>query len=76
MIRITTRDVGLTQVATIWVGETRAIEFYTGTRHPDYSKDIAEEILAKAICDLIHAHHEADIRFWTGTPGGFHNADS
>ena len=69
MLRITTRDVGLTQVATIWVGETRVIEFYTGTKHADYSIDIAEGIIASAIYDLIL---NPNIKLWNGEPGGDH----
>ncbi len=53
MIRITTRDVGLTPIATVFVGETEAIEFFTHTRHPDISKEIAENVVAKALRQLI-----------------------
>lgn len=53
MLRITTRDVGATQVATIWVGEVKAVEFFTGTRHADYSKEIAERVLATAILNAV-----------------------
>lgn len=76
MLRITTRDVGLTQVATIWVGEARVIEFYTGTSHQQYSMEIAEELLAGALRDLITVYRGANLRMWTGEPGGYHDADS
>lgn len=53
MIRITTRDVGLTEAATIWVGERKVIEFYTQTGHVDISIDIAEQLLAKVLRELL-----------------------
>lgn len=63
MLRITTRDVGLTQVATIWVGETKAIEFYTQTKHEYRSLQIAEKILADIIHDLIIDHDNSIERY-------------
>ena len=53
MLRITSRDVGLTQVATIWFYETKVIEFYTRTRHSESSKEIAEIVLAAALEKMI-----------------------
>lgn len=53
MLRITTRDVGTTQVATVWVGEEKSIEFYTGTRHADLSREIAEQFVAGAVGEMI-----------------------
>lgn len=53
MIRITTRDVGVTQVATVWVGEAKAVEFYTGTRHASVSLEIAEQRVADVLRMLL-----------------------
>lgn len=53
MLRITTRDVGLTQVATLYLGETKVVEFYTGTKHSDFSQEIAEETVARALRETI-----------------------
>lgn len=53
MLRVTTRDVGVTEAATIWIGEQKVIEFYTRTRHADRSIDIAEQLLAKVLRGLL-----------------------
>lgn len=62
MLRITTRDVGLTQVATVYVGNAKAIEFYTQTKHPERSIEIAEEAVAKALAMLIRS----EVKVYTG----------
>ena len=67
MLRITSRDVGLTQVATIWLYETKIIEFYTATRHVQSSEEIAEIVLAKALESIIGpVLAEQGCRLYTG----------
>ena len=70
---VTTRDVGLTQVATVWYGTQRIIEFYTHTRHEDRSMEAADKVIADALRPLFEAVLEQNrCSPWAGAPGGMH----
>lgn len=52
-LSITSEDVGLTQKATVWVGDVAVSSFMTQTRHEDRSIEIASELIGSVLRPLI-----------------------
>ncbi len=79
-LSITTRDVGLTQVATIRLGSSSVTEFYTHTKYEESSLEIAQEfavsvpqsLFTSAINDGISINGIGGVTKWRGEPGGSH----
>lgn len=72
-ISISTRDVGLTQVASIWLGTYRVAEFYTQTKYADRSLQYAKEVVESLFAGLLEqAYRDLGCPRWRGEPGGSH----
>jgi len=47
--RVTSKDIGATQAATIWLGDTEVATFRTFTRHEELSVEFAQDLLLEFI---------------------------
>lgn len=52
-LSISTQDIGLTQKATLWIGDVAVVSFMTGSRHEDRSIEIASELVGAVLRPLI-----------------------
>jgi predicted glycosyl hydrolase (DUF1957 family) len=67
VLNITSKDVGLTQLATVWLNDEPVVTFQTHTKHEEFSIQIATELVAKALGSLITERLQANASDWVVT---------